>query len=440
MFTDLSARLDTIFKKLRGRGKLTEKDVDDALREVRVALLEADVHFQVVKDFVTTVRENAVGKEVLESLSPGQQVVGVVYKALVNLLGGEAKGLLLAPQPPTRILLAGLQGSGKTTFAWKLATYLKKKGKRPMLVAADLQRPAAVEQLRQLAESGGILFFGDSTVRDPREIVARALPEAEERLADAVILDTAGRLAVDDDLMNEIAGLKRAFAPHEVLLAVDGMSGQDAVNVAKAFHDRLSVTGLVLTKMDGDARGGAALAIRSVTGCPVKFLTTGEGADTLEIFHPERLASRILGMGDVLTLVEKAQEAFDEKSARSLEEKLRKDKFDLGDFRDQLREIKKMGPLENVVRMIPGMAGKIPAGAQIDEKNLRRVEAIVDSMTLKERRSPRLIDGSRRRRIAMGSGTTVQDVNRLLRDFEEMERMMKKFRNARGLRMPGRRR
>jgi len=438
MFNDLSARLDTIFKKLRGRGKLTEKDVDESLREVRVALLEADVHFQVVKDFVATVRANAVGKEVLESISPGQQVVGVVYKALVNLLGGEAKGLLLAPQPPTRILLAGLQGSGKTTFAWKLATHLKKKGKRPMVVAADLQRPAAVEQLRQLAESGGILFFGDSAIRDPREVVARALPEAEERLADAVILDTAGRLHVDDDLMNEIAGLKSAFAPHEVLLAVDGMSGQDAVNVAKAFHDRLSVTGLVLTKMDGDARGGAALAIRSVTGCPVKFLTTGEGADTLEIFHPERLASRILGMGDVLTLVEKAQEAFDETSARSLEEKLRKDKFDLGDFRNQLREIKKMGPLENVLRMIPGMSGKIPAGAEIDEKSLRRVEAIVDSMTQKERRNPRVIDGSRRRRIAMGSGTTVQDVNRLLRDFEEMERMMKRFRNARGLRLPAR--
>jgi signal recognition particle subunit SRP54 len=358
----------------------------------------------------------------------------------VDLLGGEAKGLALAPQPPTRILLAGLQGSGKTTFAWKLATFLKKKGKRPMLVAADLQRPAAVEQLRQLAESGGILFFGDAAIKDPREVVARALPEAELRLADAVILDTAGRLHVDDDLMNEITGVKKAFRPHEVLLAVDGMAGQDAVNVAKSFHERLSVTGLVLTKMDGDARGGAALAIRSVTGAPVKFLTTGEGAETIEVFHPERLASRILGMGDVLTLVEKAQEAFDGKTAAKLEEKLRKDKFDLADFRDQLREIKKMGPLENLVGMIPGMKAQMPPGAQVDDKSVKRVEAIVDSMTPKERRNPRVIDGSRRRRIAKGSGTSVQEVNRLLRDFEEMERMLKRFKNVRGkMRFPARR-
>jgi len=436
VFGDLSQRLEGIFRRLRGRGKLSEQDVDEAIREVRVALLEADVHFQVVREFVAAVRAKAVGKEVLESLSPGQQVIGVVYRALVDLLGGEARGLSLASRPPTRILLAGLQGSGKTTLAGKLATHLKKKGKRVLLVAADLARPAAVEQLRQLAGAAGAAFVGDEAARDPREVARRALREAETMLADAIVLDTAGRLHVDEDLMAEIAGLKQVFEPHEILLAVDGMSGQDAVNVAKTFHERLAVTGLVLTKMDGDARGGAALSIRSVTGVPVKYLTTGEGADTLEVFHPERLASRILGMGDVVSLVEKAQEAFDAAEAARLQEKIRKDRFDLADFRDQLRQVRKMGPLENVLSMVPGLPGKLPAGAEIDEGGIRRVEAIIDSMTMKERRSPKIIDGSRRRRIARGSGTTVQDVNRLLRDFEEMERMMKRFRGARGRGLP----
>lgn len=436
MFGDLSQRLEGIFRRLRGRGKLSEQDVDEALREVRVALLEADVHFQVVREFLGAVREKAIGHGVLESLSPGQQVIGVVHSVLVDLLGGEARGLALSSRPPTRVLLAGLQGAGKTTLAWKLATFLKKKGKRVLLVAADLARPAAVEQLRQLAGAADVLFVGDETARDPRDVVARALKEAETVLADVIILDTAGRLHIDEDLMAEVAGLKAAFDPHETLLAVDGMSGQDAVNVAKAFHERLGVTGLVLTKMDGDARGGAALSIRSVTGVPVKFLTTGEGAETLEVFHPERLASRILGMGDVVTLVEKAQEAFDVREAERLQEKIRKDRFDLADFRDQLRQVRKMGPLENVLSMVPGLAGRVPAGAEIDEGGIRRVEAIIDSMTPRERRSPKLIDGSRRRRIAKGSGTTVQDVNRLLRDFEEMERMMKRFRGQRGRGLP----
>jgi len=428
----LSERLEAIFKRLRGRGKLTEKDVDEALRDVRIALLEADVHFQVVKEFVAKVREGAVGHEVLESLSPGQQVVGVVHRALVDLLGGEARGLAFASKPPTRVLLAGLQGSGKTTLAWKLGTLLKKKGKRALLAAADLARPAAVEQLRQLAGQGGLLFVGDEAMRDPADVARRALREAETLLADVVILDTAGRLAIDESLMEELERAKRAFDPHEVLLAVDGMSGQDAVNVARAFHERLGVTGIVLTKMDGDARGGAALAIRSVTGVPVKFMTTGEGADTIEVFHPERLASRILGMGDVLSLVEKAQEAFDADEVERLGEKIRKDRFDLSDFRDQLRQVRKMGPLDGVLKMIPGMAGKLPANMQVDEKDIGRVEAIIDSMTPKERKLPRVIDGSRRRRIARGSGTTVQDVNRLLREFEEMEKMMKRLRGARG--------
>lgn len=436
VLAELSGRLEAIFKRLRGRGKLTEKDVDEALREVRVALLEADVHFQVVKQFVATVREGAVGKGVLESLSPGQQVVGVVHRALVDLLGGEARGLAFAPRPPTRILLAGLQGSGKTTLAWKLGTLLRKKGKRAMLVAADLQRPAAVEQLRQLADAGGLLFVGDEAARDPVAIVERALAEAEPLLADAVILDTAGRLHIDEDLMAELTRVRDAFHPHETLLAVDGMAGQDAVNVAKAFHGRLALTGLVLTKMDGDARGGAALAIRSVTGVPVKFLTTGEGADTIEVFHPERLASRILGMGDVLSLVEKAQEAFDAKAVERLGEKIRKDRFDLEDFREQIRQIRKMGPLENVLKMIPGVGGRLPEGMEVDETALSRIEAIIGSMTPRERESPRIIDGSRRRRIARGSGTAVQDVNRLLRDFEEMETMMKRLRGLRGRRLP----
>ncbi len=432
MLGQLSERLEAIFKRLRGRGKLTEKDVDEALRDVRIALLEADVHFQVVKEFVAKVREGAVGHEVLESLSPGQQVVGVVHRALVDLLGGEARGLAFASKPPTRVLLAGLQGSGKTTLAWKLGTLLKKKGKRALLAAADLARPAAVEQLRQLAGQGGLLFVGDEAMRDPADVARRALREAETLLADVVILDTAGRLAIDESLMEELERAKRAFDPHEVLLAVDGMSGQDAVNVARAFHERLGVTGIVLTKMDGDARGGAALAIRSVTGVPVKFMTTGEGADTIEVFHPERLASRILGMGDVLSLVEKAQEAFDADEVERLGEKIRKDRFDLSDFRDQLRQVRKMGPLDGVLKMIPGMAGKLPANMQVDEKDIGRVEAIIDSMTPKERKLPRVIDGSRRRRIARGSGTTVQDVNRLLREFEEMEKMMKRLRGARG--------
>jgi signal recognition particle subunit SRP54 len=436
VFGDLSQRLEGIFRGLRGRGKLSEKDVDEALREVRVALLEADVHFRVVREFLFAVRAKAVGREILESLSPGQQVIGVVHRALVDLLGGEARGLALSSRPPTRILLAGLQGSGKTTLAWKLATLLKKKGKRVLLAAADLARPAAVEQLRQLAATADVSFVGDETARDPREVAGRALREAETLLADVIILDTAGRLHVDEELMAEVAGLKASFDPHEILLAVDGMSGQDAVNVAKEFHGRLGVTGLVLTKMDGDARGGAALSIRSVTGVPVKFLTTGEGADTLEVFHPQRLASRILGMGDVLSLVEKAQEAFDASEAERLQERLKKNRFDLADFRDQLRQVRKMGPLENVLSMVPGLAGRIPTGAELDEGGLKRVEAIIDSMTPKERRAPRIIDGSRRRRIAKGSGTTVQDVNRLLRDFEEMERMMKRLRGARGRGLP----
>jgi signal recognition particle subunit SRP54 len=334
------------------------------------------------------------------------------------------------------ILLAGLQGSGKTTLAWKLGTLLKKKGKRVMLAAADLERPAAVEQLRQLAAAGDLLFVGDEAARDPAAVAEQALREADRLLADVVILDTAGRLHIDDELMRELDRARGAFAPHETLLAVDGMSGQDAVNVAKAFHERLGVTGVVLTKMDGDARGGAALAVRAVTGVPVKFLTTGEGADTIEVFHPERLASRVLGMGDVLSLVEKAQEAFDAKEVERLGEKLRTDRFDLSDFRDQLRQIRKMGPLESVLNMIPGVAGRIPAGAEVDERSLGRIEAIIDSMTPRERKAPRIIDGSRRRRIARGSGTTVQDVNRLLRDFDEMEKMMKRLRGARGRALP----
>ncbi len=432
VFDSLTGKLDDIFTRLRGKGKLTEENIRDSLREIRRALLEADVNFKVAKDFVQRVEERAVGTEVLKSLTPGQMVVGIVHDELVQLLGGGAVHLAQSPKPPTVIFVVGLQGSGKTTFSGKLAVWLRHKGKAPLLVAADLVRPAAVEQLRVLAKQVNIpIVTPEPGESDPVPTVTKALSEARRTARDHLIVDTAGRLHIDQDMMDQLKRLRGAVPPHEVLLVVDGMTGQDAVSVAESFHTQIGTDGIVLTKMDGDARGGAALSVRQVTGRPIKFLSTGEKLDALEVFHPDRLASRILGMGDVLTLVEKAQQTVDAEQAAAMEKKLRKAEFTLEDFLQQLKEVRKMGPLEDLLGMIPGMGGAMKkSGAVIDEKALAHDEAIIHSMTPKERRKPAIIDGSRRKRIAKGSGRTVQDVNRLLRDFDEMSKMVKMMRGG----------
>jgi len=425
LFEELTGKLESAFRKLRGKGKLSEKDVQAALREIRLALLEADVHYRVVKEFLAAVRERAVGGEVLQSLSPGQQVVKVVHDELATLLGGSSSSVPLASQPPTVILLAGLQGSGKTTAAAKLAARFGKRGKKVLLAAADIHRPAAPEQLAQLAEAVGCRCLRGAEGESAESIAGRAVTEARGALIDVVIVDTAGRLHIDDELMAEVERVREAARPHEILLVVDGMTGQDAVNVATAFEEKLGLDGFVLTKMDGDARGGAALSIRSVTGKPVKFLGTGEGVEALEEFHPERMATRILGMGDVVTLAEKAQEAFDEERAEKLAEKLRRREFSLDDFADQLRSVRKLGPLDQILGMLPG-AAKLPKGLAVDEKALGRVEAILSSMTPGERGEPEILNGSRRKRIARGSGTSVQEVNQVLRQYEMIRKMMRR--------------
>ena len=434
MFGTLSDRLQAVFQKLKGRGKLSEKDVDAALREVRLALLEADVNFKVVKDFLAKVRERAVGEEVLGSLSPAQQVIKIVKEELTALMGGENKKLDLSGRPPAVVLMAGLQGSGKTTFTAKLARLLKSQGKRPLMVAGDVYRPAAVQQLQILGGQIGVPVFERGTDVSPVVIAKEALAHAERHGNDVILFDTAGRLHIDDELMEEIAALKDALNPREILLVVDAMTGQDAVNVAESFHSRLGVTGIVLTKMDGDARGGAALSVRAVTGAPVKFASTGEKLDEIEPFHPDRIASRILGMGDVLSLIEKAEAAFDaEKSKRMVEKLSRGDEFTLEDFREQMAQVRNMGPLDQLLGMIPGVGNKL-AGVKVDDRQLAKVEAIINSMTVEERRRPEIIDGSRRRRIAMGSGTKVQDVNRLLKQFEQTRALMKQLMGPRGKR------
>jgi signal recognition particle subunit SRP54 len=425
-FESLTARLAETFRRLRGKGKLSAADVEAALREVRVALLEADVNFRVAKDFVRRVGERAVGAEILESLTPAQQVVKVVHEELMALLGGTQARLAQSGRGTTVIMLCGLQGSGKTTTAGKLAVHLKKQGRRPLLVACDIYRPAAIQQLEVVGEQAGVPVFARGT-QDPVATAREALDHARQHGHDPVLLDTAGRLHIDAELMDELRRMKEAVHPHEILLVVDAMTGQDAVNVAERFNGELGVDGVILTKFDGDARGGAALSLRAVTGKPIKFVGTGEKLEGLEPFHPDRLASRILGMGDVLTLVEKAQEAFDAKQAVKLQEKLKQASFDLDDFLGQMQQMRKMGPLEDVLRMLPGGAGKALAGLQVDEKQLGRVEAIIQSMTREERRSPQLIDGSRRRRIAAGSGTQIQDVNRLLKQFEATRQLMRRF-------------
>jgi len=425
LFDSLSEKLQNVFKNLRGKGKLSEKDVDEALRQVRLALLEADVNFKVVKQFVARIRERAVGSEVLESLSPAQQVIKIVNEELISLLGEPGK-LDLSKGSPTVVMLVGLQGSGKTTTAAKLAMHLRKHGQRPLMVAADVQRPAAVQQLVTLGKNLDIAVYNEPE-GSPPDICAAAVKKARDTGSTVVILDTAGRLHIDEQMMDELVRIKQKVSPVEVLLVADAMTGQDAVRVAEDFNQRVGLTGLILTKVDGDARGGAALSMRMVTGVPIKFLGTGEKLDAMELFYPDRLSSRILGMGDVLTLIERAQANVDQSRAEELQKKLRTATFDLEDFLEQLQQIKKMGPLNQLIGMIPGMGGlsKQLSSEALDDKQLKRVEAIIRSMTREERHDPDIIDGRRRRRIAAGSGTTTQDVNQLLNQFRQMRKMMK---------------
>ncbi len=427
MFDSLSDKLANAFKKFKNKGKLTEADVKEGMREIKLALLEADVNFKVVREFVKTVSERAVGSDVLESLVPAQQIVKIVNEELINLMGGSQAKLDIAPKPPTVVMMVGLQGSGKTTHSAKLALMYKKQGKRPLLVACDVYRPAAIKQLEVVGEQIGVPVFSMGTDTSPVEIARCALQHAEKHGHDMVFLDTAGRLHVDEVLMAELSSIKNTANPTEILLVIDAMLGQDAVNVAESFNNLLDITGVVLTKLDGDTRGGAALSVRHVTGKPIKFVGMGEKMDALEPFHPDRMASRILGMGDVLTLIEKAQQSFDEKKAEELEKKLRESTFDLNDFLDQFRQIRDMGSMEQLMSMIPGMKPGALKDAQIDEKALSRTEAIILSMTQKEREKPAIINASRRKRIAAGSGTSVEEVNKLLRQFEQMNKMIKQF-------------
>ena len=426
-FEGLSSKLQNIFKKLGKHGKLSEKEVKDAMREVRLALLEADVNYTVVKSFVNKVTERAVGAEVLESLTPAQQVIKIVNEELTGLMGGTAAKLDYGSKKPSVFLLAGLQGAGKTTMAGKLAVWLKKhQSKDALLVGCDIYRPAAIKQLQVVGEKAGVPVF-ERGQSDPVETAKLAVEYAERNFLDVVIIDTAGRLHIDEGMMDEIANIRDAVEPSEILLVVDAMTGQDAVKVAKTFHEKLGLTVVILTKLDGDTRGGAALSVREVTGKPIKFSGIGEKLTELEVFHPERMASRILGMGDMLSLIEKAEQAFDEKKANELAAKLRKDEFTLDDFLEQFQQVKNMGSLEEIMGMIPGMNSSKLAGAQIDPKAVGRVEAIIRSMTPLERRKPELLNASRKRRVAAGSGTTVQEVNRLLKQFEESRQMMKRF-------------
>lgn len=435
MFDTLSDRLQDVFKKLRGHGTLSEENIQEALREVRLALLEADVNFKVVKEFVAAVSEKAVGLEVLKSLAPGQQVVKVVHEQLVELLGGESVGLNLSGRQPVVLMMVGLQGSGKTTSAGKLAHMLKGKGRRPYLVPADVYRPAAIEQLRVLGEKLAVPVHPSRAEQNPVEICQQAFHAAQQSGCDTVIIDTAGRLHVDEPLMEELRRIKEVVQPAEILFVADAMTGQDAVTVADKFNQDLAINGVILTKLDGDARGGAALSIKKVTARPIKFVGMGEGLDALEPFHPDRMASRILGMGDVLTLIEKAQAAVDQDKAEQLAKKIKKEGFDLEDFRDQLQQIKKLGSLEQIMGMIPGMNRfkQLQNMPKPDERELVKVEAIINSMTAKERRNHEIINASRRQRIAKGSGTDVQDVNKVIKSYTEMLKMMKKFGGKAGL-------
>ncbi len=428
MFEGLAEKLQLTFKKLRGKGKLSEADVNEAMREVRMALLQADVNIKVVKDFVNRVKERAVGEEIFHSLTPGQQVIKIVHEEMVALLGGTQSKIQIASKPPTVVLLVGLQGAGKTTHAGKLANLLRKQGKRPLLVACDVYRPAAIKQLQVLGEQLKIPVFDMGNQKSPVDIAGAAVTHAVSYGNDLVIIDTAGRLHINEELMGELRDIKERVRPHEILLVVDAMTGQDAVNVAESFNRDLGLDGVILTKLDGDTRGGAAISVKAVTGCPIKFAGTGEKLDEIEPFHPDRLASRILGMGDVLSLIEKAQEAFDADKAKEMERKIRKQELTLEDFLDQMQQLKSMGPLSSLLEMIPGIGNnKQLKNLQIDDKQMGRVEAIIKAMTQDERRNPAIIKDSRKKRIARGSGTSIPEVGRLLKQFEETKKMMKQF-------------
>jgi signal recognition particle subunit SRP54 len=434
MFENLSDKLASVFKNLKGHGKLSEKNIEDALKEVRMALLEADVHYKVTKNFIASVKERAIGQEVMQSLTPGQQVIKIVNDCMTELMGESHSDINLAGEKPVSVMLAGLQGSGKTTTAGKLALYIRKKGKNPFLVPADVYRPAAILQLKKVASQLNVPVFDSTPDMDPVDICKKARVAAQQQGCDTLIIDTAGRLHIDEELMGELKRIKSSLDPSDILLVADAMTGQDAVNIAGAFNDALDIGGVILTKMDGDARGGAALSIKAVTGKPIKFIGVGEKSSAFEAFHPDRMASRILGMGDVLSLVEKATEMVDAKKAAELERKFRKNQFTLDDFKDQMVSIRKMGSIGDLLKMIPGVStNKHFKNLEVDEREILRVEAIINSMTPEERKKYGIINGSRRKRIAMGSGTKVQDVNKLLKNYTQVMKMMKKF-NKGGMR------
>ena len=438
MFDNLSDKLNTVFKNLKGHGKLTPKNIEEGLKAVRMALLEADVHYKVAKKFIAAIKERALGQEVMESLTPGQQVIKIVDQELTELMGGRLENLNLSGSHPVSIMLVGLHGSGKTTTAGKLAVYLRKQGRKPYLVPADIYRPAAIDQLNKLGDQLGVPVFPSNPEIDPVKICQQARTTAHRELCDTLIMDTAGRLHIDEELMTELCRIKDAVKPSDILLVADAMTGQDAVNIAESFNNTLNIGGVILTKMDGDARGGAALSIKSVTDKPIKFIGVGEKLSDLEPFHPDRMSSRILGMGDVLTMIEKAQTIVDEKKAIELEKRLRKNEFTLEDFRDQMVQIRKMGSISELINMIPGM-GKIKQlkNLEVDENEFIKIEAIINSMTPQERHQHTLIKGSRRKRIAKGSGTSVQDINNLLKNYTQVVKMMKKI-NKGGMRGLGR--
>ncbi len=430
-FEGLSSRLQSITRKFGGKARVTEQDLKEMLREVKLALLEADVNYKIVKDFINVIQGKALGQDVMKSLTPGQQVVKIVKDELVELLGGTESKINFTPNPPTVIMLVGLQGSGKTTTAGKLANILRKQGKSPLLVACDVYRPAAIKQLQVVGKSLNIPVFANEESKDVVHIAKQALNVAISRLNDVVIIDTAGRLHIDEALMTELKNLKANVKPHEILLVVDAMTGQDAVNVATSFNETVGIDGVILTKLDGDTRGGAALSVKKVTSRPIKFATTGEKLNDIEVFHPERMASRILGMGDMLSIIEKAEEAFSEEEALKLEKKLRKQEFDLDDYLTQLRQVKKMGSFSSILKMIPGMSKF--KDLKVDDREFLKIEAIICSMTKKEKRNPKILNGSRRKRIADGSGVTVQEVNKFMNSFEMTQKMMKKLQTGKGM-------
>ncbi len=434
MFENISEKLDAALKKIKGRGLLKEEDIDAAMKEIRLALLEADVNFKVAKDLIEKIKSKAVGKEVLESLTPGQQVVKIVNDELCDLLGRSASRIALAPNPPTVIMIIGLQGSGKTTTSAKLARYFKREGRRPLLAACDLQRPAAIDQLIALGKQIDVAVFASRDTKDPVRVARDALAKSRADAHDIVIIDTAGRLHIDESLMQELKKVKEGIAPKETLLVADSMTGQDAVTIAKHFNDQIGIDGIILTKMDGDARGGAALSIRAVTQKPIKFIGMGEKIDMLEPFHPDRIASRILGMGDVLSLIEQAQKSFDQKEAETLQKRILEDSFTFDDLREQLKKVRSMGPLESVLGMIPGF--NKAKNITVDEREFVKVEAVINSMTAREKSNHNLLNGSRRKRIALGSGTTVADVNRVIKQYVELKKMLKMFRGKKNIKLP----